>query len=52
MMIIVIMMIILMTDLLGGEDGHVATLGDLGVGLDHGGGAEGPATAASLHYCY
>ena len=34
--------------LLGGEDGHIAPLGDLGVGLDHGGGAEGPAAAAGL----
>ena len=34
--------------LLGREDGHVTALGDLGVGLDHGGGAEGPAAAAGL----
>ena len=47
-MIRVIVMIILMTDLLGGEDGDVSTLLDLGVGLNLGGGGEGPATAAGL----
>ena len=42
------MLLIFSRHLLGGEDGHVTTLGDLGVGLDHGGGAESPTTAASL----